>query len=349
MTDMQPQPADTTNQSEKFAPPSGEPVIDSLLDDLGRPVGTFDRAMAAKVQSPDAFYGAYTEEAMLIDRVKDQAAQNERLDEDDRFEKVIGLGFTTLATLNPDVGMKNASEYLDQPIPPGSGVNKDTKKTTDKIEEKGKEVDLWTKLTPEQKTYAEESITKMAEKFNRPKEDFGLIEVTEKDQEGNNVTKTKAILTATKGIDLGIDRGVLYSEYFNTNSEGRTVDGEYQYYSDDEITMRFKSDEHLKIFGIELNGTTVDLRDALTEQALIELSRLNPEIDEPVWAFNEFMNNRRRGGVEELWYEPIVIIDRSHTYKGKYFKSCVDRGFGGNTPDQIRGRDIVFRPAVTIN
>lgn len=329
---MQPQP----EHLESFAPPSGEPIIDSLLDNKGRPVGTFDRAIAFKAKDPDPSLGALSGEEIAINNVIDQTARKEGLnDKDSRDRRIKELHFSNKSGVA-------ALAFLDRPIPKGTDAN-NTEQAIDMAEEK--EVDLWTKLTPEQKTYAEESIAKMSEKFNRPKEDFGLIEVTEKDLEGNEVTKTKAILTATKGINLGIDG----YEFFNRNSEGRTVDGKYQPYSDDEITIRFNSDEHLKIFGIELNGTTVDLRDALTDQTLIELSKLNPEIDEPVWAYNEFMDNRRRGGIEELWYEPIVIIDRSFTYKGEYHRSCVDRGFGGNTPDQIRGRDIVFRPAVAIN
>ncbi len=98
------------------APESDVPVINSLLDRKGRPIGTFDRAMAAHVCNQDAFYGAPTAEAVAIDHIIDQTCKVEGLDDWGRLGRVSVLGFTTLAALRPEEGMREAQEFLDRPI-----------------------------------------------------------------------------------------------------------------------------------------------------------------------------------------------------------------------------------------
>ena len=164
--------------------------------------------------------------------------------------------------------------------------------------------------TPEQRRRARHIIFALSEKFDRPKEDFGLIRVTEKDMSGNERTVVKAILTATNGIDLGDP-----DKKFDKRRRWDYVAKEGGYAYDK--------------FGIWPGGKRADVRDGLNVETLKVLAQVNPDIFESVWLVGV-------GGVEDSsGYKPIANIQ----YGGV---SCTS---GWHKADNDH---FAFRPVVTI-
>ena len=121
---------------------------------------------------------------------------------------------------------------------------------TETPDAESKKNDAWKHLSPEQTAKAEEEITRLAEVWDRDKTDFGLIESSFVDKEGNETAVFKVVLTSTKAIDLG-DPEHRYDPKRNWDNTVETV----------------------KKFG--LSGLT--LQDARV------LAKTNPKIDEWVW------------------------------------------------------------------
>lgn len=136
---------------------------------------------------------------------------------------------------------------------------------------------LWDNLTSEQLDTAEKSRTAMSAEFSRPKSDFGLIEVTRTDDNGNETSSTELTLTATDGLSLG-DPSKLHDPARSWN----TIMGKKNWITAARAAMGKKNGYYIHIDEEEVCMTAVQDMD-FYRALVIE----NPEIRSFAWIFAE--------------------------------------------------------------
>ena len=153
---------------------------------------------------------------------------------------------------------------------------------------------------------AEAAITAMAEKYGRPESDFSLVMTHRETYGGKEEPVFTVIMTATDSIDLG--KPGEYDKKRSWNAIDPT--------------------KKKKAFNLEISEEAIDTRKAETLEALAEVAKINPEINEWVWETG-------RPDLTDAVYAPIVYV-----YAGQ-----AGRSRGGRDSDDLHYR---FRPAVEI-